>query len=160
MRRSVRAVLPVLTLLACGCDGYRGPRLAISTNPAAATEAGEHAWKPVPPAPPVPTVYGGKTPEQWGQALRGSNPDDVAEACRALRVLAAEGRPFLFQGLDSTNPETRRLCLETLTLADFKHMSEPGRQKLVRLAGDREDMRIRERAALYLGQWHGSIPSP
>jgi hypothetical protein len=64
------------------------------------------------------------------------------------------------QGLDSPSAETRRLCLETLTIADFKKMSESGRQKLVQLAGDRDDVRIRERAAHYLREWHGSIPAP
>lgn len=157
MRRTVLAVLPALTLLTCACDGPRGPRLALATNAATGP-----AGRPVGGAPVAksPTVYGGKTAEQWGQVLQTNDREEVVEACRALRVLSGEGRPFLLQGLDSTHPETRRLCLESLTIADFKKMSEPGRQKLVKLAGDRDDVRIRERAALYLKQWNGSIPAP
>jgi hypothetical protein len=158
MRRTVLVVLPVLALLACACDGYRGPRLALATNAGATAAAG----RPTGGAPVAksPTVYGGKTAEQWGKVLQANDRAEVVEACRALRVLAGEGRPFLYRGLDSTNPETRRLCLESLTIADFKKMSEPGRQKLVTLAGDRDDVRIRERAVLYLSQWNDSIPAP
>jgi hypothetical protein len=92
--------------------------------------------------------------------LRGNNREEIVEACRALHVLGRQGRQQLFAGLDSPNPEARRLCLETLSIADFKLLSDSGRQKLVTLSGDRDDMRIRERAAQLLGQWHGSIPAP
>ncbi len=159
MRRTSPAVLLSLTLLACACDDYRGPRLAISTG-AAGTPAAGRAPGGAPPHRDGPAVYGGKTAQQWAQVLKGSNRDEIVEACRALHVLGREGHEYLFQGLDSANSEARRLCLETLTIADFKKRSEAGRQKLVKLAGDRDDVRIRERAAYLLTQWHGSIPAP
>jgi hypothetical protein len=92
--------------------------------------------------------------------LQGHDHAEVAEACRALRVLGTEGRAHLFEGLQSPRAETRRLCLETLTISDFKRQGESGRQLLVGLAGDHADIRIRERATAYLSQWHGTIPSP
>jgi hypothetical protein len=106
------------------------------------------------------TVYGGRTPEQWAQVLNTPNREDVAEAARALKVLGSEGRPYLLQGLESSQAETRRLCLENLTVSDLKKQGEGGRQLLVKLAGDPADMRIRGRATAYLGQWGGTIPSP
>jgi hypothetical protein len=159
MRRTIPALLLLLPLSACACDDYRGPRLAISTQPgsAAATEPTRRA---TPGTHKGPRVYGGKTAEQWGKLLDSNDRDEVVEACRALHVMGRDGRAHLIRGLDSANPETRRLCLETLTIADFKKMSEAGRAKLVQLAGDRDDVRIRERATYYLGQWHGSIPAP
>jgi hypothetical protein len=157
MRRTIRIVLLTLPLLACACDDYRGPPLAMSTQPGGAPKRPAGG---APPAQKGPAVYGGKTAEQWARALQGNNREEIVEACRALHVLGREGRQHLFEGLDSGNPETRRLCLETLTIADFKKLSDPGRQKLVKLSGDRDDMRIRERAALLLRQWHGSIPAP
>jgi len=157
MRRTVRSLLPVLLLLAGACDDYRGPRLALPTNSAGDTPRPGHAGTG---RHKGPTVYGGKTAEQWGQViLTKTDHDEVAEACRSLRVLAREGRPYLVQGLDSTNPETRRLCLESLTVHDFKKLGESGRQKLVTLSGDHDDVRIRERAAAYLKEWHGAVPS-
>ncbi len=156
MRRIVPLFL--VTLFAGACDDYRGPHLALSTNAGGTAPAG----RPVGGAPAAtkrPAVYGGKTAEQWGKVLQGSDREEVAEACRALHVLHREGREYLFHGLDSANPETRRLCLETLMIADFKKLGDAGRQKLVKLAGDRDDVRIRERAAFLLTQWHGSIPA-
>jgi hypothetical protein len=155
-----RTLLPLLlALLASACDDYRGPSLAITTNRSGTAPAG----RPVGGAPAAqkgPSVYGGKTAAEWNKELQGTNREDVAEACRALHVLHREGREYLFQGLDSPIPETRRLCLETLTIADLKKQSDAGRQKLVKLSGDRDDMRIRERAAFLLREWHGSIPAP
>ncbi|HKI35691.1 MAG TPA: hypothetical protein VKA46_27800 [Gemmataceae bacterium] len=159
MRRIILTVLPVLSLLAPACDDYRGPRLAMATNPGG-TAAAVRAPGGAPVARKGPTVYGGKTADQWAQLLQGHNREEAVEAARALHVLGREGREHLFRGLDCPHCETRRLCLETLTIADFKKMSEPGRQKLVALAGDRDDVRIRERAAFLLTQWHGSIPAP
>jgi hypothetical protein len=162
MRRTIPTALLLLILFACACDDPRGPRLSISTNPAA-TEATERATTATTKRGTTtkgPRVYGGKTAGQWAQDLQGNNREQVAEACRALHVLGREGREHLFQGLDSSNVETRRLCLQTLTIADFKRLSDSGRQKLVQLAGDHDDVRIRERAAALLQQWHGSIPAP
>ncbi len=156
MRRLLNFFLPFLGLGAMACDSYRGPKLALTTGqqPPATTER-----SPV-GAPKGATVYGGKTAAQWSESLKTNDRDQVSEACRVLHVLGAEGRPHLWQGLDSANAETRRCCLEHLSIADFKREGEAGRQKLVQLSGDRADMRIRERAATLLQQWHGSIPSP
>jgi hypothetical protein len=77
-----------------------------------------------------------------------------------LAVLGHEGRGLLFQGLESSEPETRRMCLERLSICDFKKQGESGRQLLVKMAGDHDDVRIRERATSYLSQWHGTIPAP
>jgi hypothetical protein len=159
VRRIIRTPLLVAAFVACACDDYRGPHLALSTQPASTKPAERHP-SGAPPAPKGPMVYCGKTADQWARALQGRDRDEITEACRALQVMGREGREHLFRGLDSTNPETRRICLETLTIADFKKLSEPGRQKLVKLSYDRDDMRIRERAAYLLRSWHGSIPSP
>ncbi len=155
-----RSVLPLLLVLAAaGCDDYRGPRLAISGREGGTAPAG----RPVGGAPPTktgPMVYGGKTADEWCESLYSGDREEVAEACRALHVMNREGCGHLIKGLDSTKPETRRLCLETLTIADFKKLGDAGRQKLVKLSGDRDDIRIRERAAFLLREWHGSIPAP
>jgi hypothetical protein len=155
MRRTVVPLL--LALFAAACDDYRGPRLAMSTN-----AAGTAPGRPVggaPPTPSGPMVYGGKTAAEWGKLLEGGKREEVAEACRALHVMHREGREHLVKGLDSPNSETRRMCLETLTIADLKKLGDAGRQKLVKLSGDRDDVRIRERAAFLLSQWHVSIPA-
>jgi hypothetical protein len=154
MRRAIRIAFLALPLLSCACDDF-GPPGSTSPQPAARRATGG-----APPAPKGPVVYGGKTAEQWARALRGNDREAILEACRALHVMGRDGRQHLMDGLDSANPEARRLCLETLTIADFKKLSDAGRQKLVKLSGDRDDMRIRERAVLLLGQWHGSIPAP
>jgi hypothetical protein len=161
VRRIIPCLLPALSLLACGCDDYRSPRLAIATN-AAGPGTAQVSRPPggAPPARKGPAVYGGKTADQWAEALKGSDRDEIVEACRALHVLGREGREHLLQGLDCPHCETRRLCLATLTIADFKKKGEAGRQRLVKLAGDRDDVRVRERASFLLSQWHGSIPAP
>jgi hypothetical protein len=157
MRRTIPLLL--LALLVSACDDYRGPRLSMATNAGGTRAVGRPAGGAPPPQKGL-AVYGGKTAEQWGKVLQGSDREEIGEACRALNVLGREGRDYLYQGLDSPNSEARRLCLTTLTIADFKKKSDAGRQKLVKLAGDRDDMRIRERASQLLSQWHGSIPSP
>ncbi len=157
MRRSVLPLL--LALSAAACDDYRGPRLSISTNAAGTAPAGRPAGG-APPAKQGPMVYGGKTADEWCEMLYSGNRQDVAEACRALHVMNREGCGHLVKGLDSSNAETRRMCLDTLTIADFKKLGDAGRQKLVKLSGDRDDVRIRERSTFLLQQWHGSIPAP
>jgi hypothetical protein len=160
MRRITQFLFLSLGLLAGACDGYRGPRLALSTQPATTEQTQpQRAPSGAPTMPKGPTVYCGKTAEQWAQLLQSSDREQIAEACRALHVMGREGREHLFQGLDSSNPETRRMCLEVMTIADFKKKSDAGRSKLVKLSGDRDDVRIRERASLLLRQWHGSIPA-
>lgn len=156
MRRTFFAVLP---LLVCACDDFRGPNLSLPTNSGGqGTQRATSRY--LPGQNKAPMVYGGKTAEQWAKLLDGKDREEIVEACRALHVLGREGRQHLFQGLSKANPETRRLCLETMTIADFKKFSEDGRMKLVVLAGDPDDMRIRDRAQRLLAQWHGSIPAP
>ncbi len=160
-------VVAVLTgVVGCGCDSFRGPNLAI---PTAKKEATAKTAVAVPPSIPPPadtkkngtaTVYGGALPRDWAKDLQSTDRAEVMEACRALRVLGPEGKPFLFQGLENPNAETRRLCFESLTLADFKRQHEEGRQRLVKLAGDKADIRIRERATALLTHWHSSVLAP
>lgn len=159
MRRTV--VVTALLTLACSCDSYRGPRLSISTaaSPSRSVTT-ERASLSRASGVGTATIYGGRTPEQWAQVLNTPNREEVAEAARALKVLGTEGRPYLLQGLESSQAETRRLCLENLTVSDFKTLGEAGRQLLVKLAGDPADMRIRGRATAYLSQWNGTIPAP
>jgi hypothetical protein len=175
MRTVFCAGAAALVLAAAGCDSYRGPRLALPTAPGARAESttsttSATSTETAASAEPLPgrfvpqarskVVYGGRTAEQWGDLLRSRDRDEVIEACRALRVLGAEGRPFLFQGLESLSAETRWICLNHLSVSDFKRQSEEGRRLLVRLAADRDDMRIRAHATSYLAQWYGAVPSP
>jgi hypothetical protein len=78
----------------------------------------------------------------------------------ALRVFGSEGRPHLMRALESSNPQTRFIALESLSLADFRSYGDDGRRLLIKLSGDRNDFRIRERAASYLAQWREAIPAP
>lgn len=104
--------------------------------------------------------YQGKTAEEWGQVLARADRETAVSACRALRILGAEGRPYLLQALENPSSETRRLSLEYLSVSDVRCFGERGRQLLLHLAGDRADMRIRDRANHYLAQWSRAIPSP
>jgi hypothetical protein len=151
-------VLPGLILLAYGCDSYRGPRLAVPTS--ATRDQASSNPEPIDNPGRTSVSYKGSTMEQWVQGLRSPDSRQVADSCQALTVLGHEGRSQLFQGLESSHAETRRLCLEHLSISDFKKHGESGRRLLVKLAADRSDIRIRERAAGYLAQWHGTIPSP
>jgi hypothetical protein len=105
------------------------------------------------------TVYHGKTPEQWGEILKDGDMNKAYKAARALKIMGAEGRPYLFEGLESSHPECRRLALESLSVSDLRSHGEDGRRMLIKLAGDRSDMRIRERATHYLAQWNNAIPA-
>jgi hypothetical protein len=93
-------------------------------------------------------------------ALEAKENEEIWRAARALHIMGAEGRPHLYRGLDSASTHTRRICLENLTVADVRCWGDEGRQRLVTLAGDVEDVRIRERASYYLAQWRSSIPAP
>jgi hypothetical protein len=146
---------PAIVLL--GCDYFKAPRMAIPTNktrPVSQSQA-----KP-PARLQAHRKYMGKTCEEWGEALSDPNPETVRTASVALRVLGSEGRPYLIQGLESNIPETRRMCLENLTVSDLRGMGDDGRKLLVRLSGDRSDLRIRERATQYLALWDQHVPSP
>jgi hypothetical protein len=156
---SAVAVL-VLSAGVAGCDGARLPKHAIPGNPGEKTEATPVAW----PRPPVPRskkqIYLGHTVEEWAQALQSQEQEEIWRAARALHILGAEGRPHLFRGLESPSVHTRRICLENLTVADVRCYGDDGRRRLVTLAGDVEDVRVRERASYYLAQWRYYVPAP
>jgi hypothetical protein len=156
--------MAILTCGLAGCDSSEAPRMAVPTAAAA-----KPAVPPSPvttdqvkaPAAPAPkSRYHGRTPEQWAVALEDPSLDVVRQACRALRVLGGEGRQYLLKGLESSVPETRRMCLEALSVSDLRSFGEPGRAILVKLAGDPADLRIRELATRYLKEWHQTIPAP
>jgi hypothetical protein len=145
-----------------GCDSSEAPRMAVPTAGAARpTElASPTSLMEKDRATASKSRYSGRTPEQWGEALNDPSLDVVRQACRALKVLRGEGRPYLMKGLDSAVPETRRMCLEAMSVSDLRSFGEQGRAALVRLAGDRADIRTRELAVRYLKEWHQSIPAP
>ena len=166
MRPTLCILLLGMGLGVCGCDSFHGPPLAIST---AADDTGSKQTSststktPGPPRPPTNRpliVYNGHTVEQWAQLLQSADRQQVFEACQALTVLGYEGRYLLFQGLESPHAETRLLCLEHLAVSDFKKQGETGRRLLVKLAADPDDIRIRDRATSYLGQWNRAVPAP
>jgi hypothetical protein len=143
-----------------GLAGYGIWHFLKTSNPAMLTTPPIQPQWSRPPGPAQASSYQNLTPAQWGQRLESPDRDRVLEACRALWVLGGQGRPYLIQGLDSSSPQTRRLCLETLTVSDLRTLGESGRQLLVKLSGDPADLRIRERAHVYLGQWNRAVPAP
>ena len=154
-------LLFVASAFVVGC-GFEGPRLAVpstranNANQAAQPEPRKFAAKPQARKAPR---YHGKTAEQWSQTLQTTELEKKNQAGRALHILGSEGRPFLIQGLEDSNPETRRVCLEALTVSELRAAGDQGRQLLVKLAGDPMDIRIRERAGLYLSQWNRAAPA-
>jgi len=161
MRKMWWLVGTVLGVTLLGCGQPRGPKLSMSTAPAAQTELPQPENAPrVSPSPVATARHHGRTLDEWGQALEDNDPHVIHEASRVLHILGAAGRPYLVRALESPNPETRRICLDHLLVADLKVYGEHGRQVLVKLAGDRADLRIRKRAALFLEQWSGTPPAP
>ena len=150
----------LLGLAIAGCDFSKSPRMALPTHSSKSPEA--HAESHATSAVQQVKVarYQGRTAEEWSQALSHEDLDHVRQAAMALKVLRAEGRPFLMKGLENPLPETRRLCLECLTVSDLRSYGDDGRKALVKLAGDRMDLRIRERATQYLIEWDRSLPAP
>ena len=160
-RASWRILLPAaLGLL--GCDNSRAPRMAMPTNSSSSSEQKGIAETSsiALSSLPVKTRYQGRSPEEWGQVLASEDLNMARQAAQALKILRADGRPYLVKGLESPLPETRRLCLECLTVSDLRAYGDQGRKALVKLAGDRMDLRIRERATQYLKEWDRAIPSP
>ncbi len=160
MKRTL-TVLAGVTVLFAGC-GFEGPRLAVPSTPGNAAPQADQSEGRKAVAKTGSTKaprYQGKTAEQWSQTLQTTDLEKKTQASRALRVLGSEGRPFLIQGLEDPNPETRRVCLESLTVSDLRASGDQGRQLLVKLAGDAMDIRIRERAGLYLSQWNRAAPA-
>jgi hypothetical protein len=164
MRTIHAAPLLALGLIAAGCDA-RPPRQTIPPGNAAPSEieasGGTTTVVNRPKTRPKrQLLYQGRTPEQWGQLVNSRDAEEVWRACLALRILGAAGRPHLVKGLQSSSPEARRMCLATLSVCDLRVYGEEGRRMLVELAGDDADVRIRERATLYLSQWNRAIPAP
>ena len=152
----------VISLGVGGCDPIKAPRQAVPGEPEPGTES--QAAKPAWPPPQTPAksrkmLYQGRTLEQWAEALNAKEEEEIWRAAQALHILGAEGRPPLYRGLESPSVHTRRICLMTLTVSDIRCYGDDGRRKLVDLAGDQEDMRIRERASYYLALWRKVVPA-
>jgi hypothetical protein len=162
MRYVYAVVLLVFAAGLPGCDAAKVPTHAIpgSTETQADSTTITTAW-PRPPRPrSAKRVYQGRTVDEWAEALQAKEQGEIWQAARALHVMGAEGRPHLWQGLQSPSVHTRRICLDNLTVADLRCYGDDGRRQLVTLAGDVEDCRIRERASYYLAQWKYYIPAP
>lgn len=158
--------------LAAGCDASHLPRLALPKEGTATSTSAKVTVESGPATSPAakavakaaakaqPTMkYHGRTPEQWSKLLQDGDINHAYKACSALRLMGPEGRKYLVEALDSPNPESRRLALESLTVSDLRAYGDQGRQLLIHLAGDRQDMRIRERATYYLSQWSRATPA-
>jgi hypothetical protein len=175
MRGALCSALLALILLA-GCqDRKHGPRLAMrQEGGGTATSEFSRTGSPVKldrvsPPPhvrseattkvPANFRYQGHSIDEWALALNDPDQDKVRAAAEALHVIGAPGRPYLIQGLEHPNPETRRLCLDYLTVSDVRVYGERGRDVLVKLCGDPDDFRIRARASLVLGELDKTIPA-
>jgi hypothetical protein len=161
--RNLYVVAPLVVALGVvGCDPIKAPRQAVpgETEPGTESEATKPTWPPTQKAPKAKKkLYQGRTVEQWAESLNAKEQDEIWRAARALHILGAEGRPFLYRGLESPSVDTRRICLMTLTVADIRCYGDDGMRLLVKLSGDQQDMRIRERASYYLALWRQVVPS-
>jgi hypothetical protein len=165
MRYFYAVALLTLSAGLAGCDGAKFPAHAIPGSPGAQNESNSASATTEWPRPATSRsrkqrLYQGRTVEEWAQALHAKEHEEIWRAARALHILGAEGRPHLFQGLASESVHTRRICLENLTVADVRCYGDEGQRRLVALAGDVDDVRIRERASYYLAQWRRAIPAP
>jgi hypothetical protein len=162
MRALSIVALVVVSLGFAGCDPIKAPKQAVpgERETGTETEAAPTAWPRPKLASRAKKLYQGRTLEQWAEALNAKEHEEIWKAARALHILGAEGRPLLYHGLESPSVHTRRICLMTLTVADIRCYGDDGRRKLVELAGDQEDMRIRDWASYYLTQWRDVVPSP
>src|SRR5262249_17496344 len=143
-----------------GCSQSTAPRMALPTNTNSSQPDGAPgAAASATTAPAVKARYQGHTAEEWGEILTHEDLNRARQAALALKVLRAEGRPYLVKGLESPYPETRRLCLDCLTVSDLRSYGDQARKTLVKLAGDRMDLRIREKATQYLKEWDRTVPS-
>ena len=149
----------VLGVCLLGCGQPAGPRLALPTAPTKLTSSGA-AGQPAAGEGKPKAKYNGRTAMEWSQLLTDSDLDVVRQAAMALQVLRADGRAYLVQGLESSVPETRRMCLDSLSASDLRAYGDQGRQLLVKLAGDKHDLRIRERATGMLQEWSQVLPAP
>lgn len=156
--RDFSTLLVIVSGLVLGCDSSPEPKLTIPTPPKAASTL-DKASAARSSLSARQTRYHGKTAEEWARDLSDLDLDKLRQACLSLRILGAEGRSYLIQGLESPQAETRRMCLEVLSISDLLTLGEEGRQLLVKLAGDPQDIRIRERASEYLRDWKNHIPA-
>jgi hypothetical protein len=174
MRSTLCSVLFGLVLLT-GCqDKKHGPKLAMrqegnSVSNEFAKDCSPVKLDRVSPPPhvsqgattrvPADFRYSGKKIEDWALALNDPDQEKVHIAAEALHVIGPPGRPYLIQGLEHPNPETRRLCLDVLTVSDLRVYGDRGRDLLVKLCGDPDDFRVRTRASLILSQLDSAIPA-
>ncbi len=147
-------------LAVAGCDGSRLPKGAIPGDTAPEDAGPTQRLTGLPHRPHHRNRYQGRTAEEWAKSLESRDLDEIWRAAQALHVLGGEGRPHLVRGLESASPDTRRVCLENLTVPDLRAFGERGQHLLVQLAGDHDDIRIRERASYYLQVWNHTIPAP
>jgi hypothetical protein len=161
-------LLCVLAITGCQ-DGNRRPRLALRKEDSSRNDAGAVKLDGVVPPPHISQVattkvpadfhYQGHTVEEWALALNDPEQDKVRTAAESLRIIGPPGRPYLFQGLDHPRSETRRLCLDNLTISDMRLYGDRGRDMLIKLSGDPYDFRIRKRSSLMIEQWQDAIPA-
>jgi hypothetical protein len=159
----MRVPYPVWLVLAAfaavGCDGPRLPKGAIPASSTAEDKEAEQRLTGLPHLPRHRHRYQGRTAEEWARSLESKDLEEIWRAAQALHVLGGEGRPHLVRGLESASADTRRVCLENLTVPDLRAFGEHGQHLLVQLAGDHDDIRIRERASYYLQLWDRTIPA-
>ena len=160
MRSRFGVFLLLLALAAAGCDGPRLPKGAIPSGTAPEGAEPTHRLTGLPHHVRHRNRYQGRTADEWAKELESKDLTEIWRAAQALHVLGAEGRPHLVHGLESASADTRRVCLENLTVPDLRAYGEEGQRLLVQLAGDHDDMRIRERASYYLKEWNRWIPAP
>ena len=152
--------LVFFALAVAGCDGSQLPKGAIPGGSAPDENETEQRLTGLPHRPRHRNRYQGRTADEWARSLESKDLEEIWRAAQALHVLGGEGRPHLVQGLESPSPDTRRVCLENLTVPDLRAFGDHGQRLLIQLAGDHADIRIRERASYYLQEWNRTIPAP
>ena len=155
MRHVRLAILLALLTTPAGCDYFKGPKLTISTAPTTTQTEGEKAavrWTPTQARDQM--RFHGLTAEQWAKYLEHADRTAILRAARALHVLGAEGRPHLVQGLDSSNPETRRICFARQATST----STPPAANSTRLPGTRKNSCSTETFAMFTVMTEGKNP--
>src|ERR1051326_2879027 len=130
MRFSAAWALLCVAMIA-GCeDRSHGPKLALHKGEGSGSGSATVRLDAVVPPPhisqgattkvPADFHYQGRTVEEWALALNDSDQEAVRAAAEALLISGPPGRPYLFQGLEHGRTETRRLCLENMTVSDMR----------------------------------------